>query len=858
MVKQILRTALVLLVCPTHLAAEPPAREEVQQVLLMTRRSHFDENTLGGLWQFHPESHHYQRLRPFLASTDGKPWGFDGGDGFLSAHGDVLTYRTWPSLIDFDVFSWRMIRRRPTSTTTEEEGWVVQGPTLAIEDAEPLGLAPGTYGIPRCVLHIVAGSLDFPVQCEPWAFPGVVDPNRYGTDAVVLWREPPPRDRATELFDTLEHYDWGRFGGAYPCLSFDPGRRGVWRCKPRGAVLYRIADGRIDDPVLELELGDPPFDIEDFEVERLFYLPAADTLYGGGRSYGGYHDDRFFFSVDPDNGESQLLGEWLGFNHMGAPDALAGLGQPPREHVQLLPVVATGPGAENTHWSTQLWFFNPSSEAMQVTVRRVSHPGQTEELALPAHGSQHVADAMTWLGGGPQGDGEAHDALVVSSSYRWGKQLVVVARVSTGGEGGTYGHAVPAVPGRVGYSNHIPYLSSEPPALFARTPGRAVAHLDLDLREGNRFRYNIGVVNDLDTPLTLTLIWGYHDWLEPEIGWARPDAAEVEVNVAAHDVEMFAVRQLFPAEVRERWAPRIAVLGDQAAAVWLSMIDNLTGDATFIPFTTFEYLNSSEEDRLVTPVVAFSQGVRDARWQTDLFGYTDRAAPLHAVFHPTRRESQCGGAIPPEGIEQEIFGEMGMPLSVWIQTLRQAGVEIYGEDRMASGFRTVFPNVIRLFDACSGEENAKGGLELSAGSWFSGFSRTYTTREDGGTYGGMLPLYPPGGWPVQHFAGIEVGDTFRVNVGFFNGDHDHAVAHRIMLYAADGSEVAERILTLQPLASFQRRLEHLFGVEVGTVPAGTYGMTVLPLDDPEQDVKGRSWAYVSLVDNVTGDPTNWW
>jgi hypothetical protein len=35
-------------------------------------------------------------------------------------------------------------------------------------------------------------------------------------------------------------------------------------------------------------------------------------------------------------------------------------------------------------------------------------------------------------------------------------------------------------------------------------------------------------------------------------------------------------------------------------------------------------------------------------------------------------------------------------------------------------------------------------------------------------------------------------------------------------------------------------------------------MTMVPLDDPANGVKGRSWAWVSLVDNVTGDPTNWW
>jgi hypothetical protein len=111
---------------------------------------------------------------------------------------------------------------------------------------------------------------------------------------------------------------------------------------------------------------------------------------------------------------------------------------------------------------------------------------------------------------------------------------------------------------------------------------------------------------------------------------------------------------------------------------------------------------------------------------------------------------------------------------------------------------------------------------------------------------------------VQHFAGVEVGERFRVNVGLSSGDREHAITHRITLYAADGHQVAERTLTLQPLASYHRRLEHLLGLQVGSIPAGTYGMTVLPLNDPADGVKGRSWAWVSLVDNVTGDPTNWW
>jgi hypothetical protein len=36
------------------------------------------------------------------------------------------------------------------------------------------------------------------------------------------------------------------------------------------------------------------------------------------------------------------------------------------------------------------------------------------------------------------------------------------------------------------------------------------------------------------------------------------------------------------------------------------------------------------------------------------------------------------------------------------------------------------------------------------------------------------------------------------------------------------------------------------------LPAGLYGHTVIPQGE------GRSWAYVSLVDNISGDPTNLW
>jgi len=269
-------------------------------------------------------------------------------------------------------------------------------------------------------------------------------------------------------------------------------------------------------------------------------------------------------------------------------------------------------------------------------------------------------------------------------------------------------------------------------------------------------------------------------------------------------------------------------------------------------------------------VVAYLSGNKDTFWKTDLYGFQSsffspypRDTYSHdrpiAFFHPAKRASQCGGAAAGDGeISTHLDGSIGMPLDDWIDTMTKGGFPPHSEAEAKHGFRIVFPDVVHLFSKCEDEIRLKGGLEISTASWTSGYSRTYTSREDGGTYGGMLPLYPPNGWPVQHFAGIEVSDEFRINLGFFNGNHDHAITHRLTLYQADGTEVARAEFTLGSLNSKLEPLEKLLGLELGSLEHGTYGLSVVPLDDAENGVEGRSWAYVTLVDNLTGDSTILW
>jgi hypothetical protein len=101
----------------------------------------------------------------------------------------------------------------------------------------------------------------------------------------------------------------------------------------------------------------------------------------------------------------------------------------------------------------------------------------------------------------------------VTSPSRWGAELVVVSRTFTRGEsGGSYGQAVPAVPGRVGYSNHLPFDEDGRILRQVALPTLRASNLTLDRRVPGQFRHNLGIVNDGGEAVELTLMWG---------GWIR-------------------------------------------------------------------------------------------------------------------------------------------------------------------------------------------------------------------------------------------------------------------------------------------------------------------------------------------------
>ncbi len=865
--------------CSVAARGEPPARSALAADVLYVQYTFFGLAEDNGIMRLSPDSLEHRRLRPFvMTKTPAGTFtpGFAGGEGFLTAHGDTLSYRSWPAVLDFDLFSLRLIRRLPAAVDAEEYGRVVAGPTLGAEEAAALGLAPGTYGYGRCAAFGISG---FRRLCPEWPAAGPASTPAgavLGSDEHLLFRPRETPVRPVEIVADLEFTPWSTTELSYQYLpaplSFDLGRGGLWRGRSRGVDFHPTAGGAIGPPSRALELATGVFDAPNVELHSLVYHAPSGSLFGTAFDYtGGSAQSRGYvtFRADPDSGVLEALGEWTGGRSLGSPFTWAAAGMPPASHEQTVPIVAAGPGRRGTHWSTELWLYNPSAATQTVTLRRVTRPDQGRVVVIPGRGSLGVDDVLGFVGGGPGGDGTGHEALVVTAESRWGEELVVGGRISTADPvtGGRFGHAVPAVPGRVGYSNHIQYLRGEdltPDGELNLMLSTAIdpSFLDLDLAEPGRFRANLGVVNDLDHEVRLRLVWGFAVLQEDAITRTRPPGSVVEVVAPPHSVRIFPLLDLFSEEVVSSYPPRIAVAGDTPAVVWLSVVDNRTGDASFVPFTTFQLDSDSLVDRLVIPAVASAPGRNGSFWRTDVYavryvdGYWDG---MLAGYRPGDPETACGGAAAQTGVvQQDVYGRLGTSPEAWAERYAELTGHPLSIPAASWAFLSVYDDVVRRFRACQEETDTIGALEVAVGNWTAGWSRTYTTRPDGGTYGGMLPFYPPGGWPVQHFAGLEVNADQRVNVGLYNGIAEHPVTHRLLLYAADGALAAVREVTLEPHQHLQAPLAGMLALPPGSLADGLYGLTVIPLDDPEVGLEGRSWAYVSIVDNRTNDPVNLW
>lgn len=145
-----------------------------------------------------------------------------------------------------------------------------------------------------------------------------------------------------------------------------------------------------------------------------------------------------------------------------------------------------------------------------------------------------------------------------------------------------------------------------------------------------------------------------------------------------------------------------------------------------------------------------------------------------------------------------------------------------------------------------------GALEIRGGQ-LAVTSRTSTAGGEGGSYGQGIPPVQPGqllsaaGSDDVTMGGVEQGTAFRTNLGLCEVWGESATV-RVTILDADGTELGHRDVELRPYENTQIN-------EVARTVAGADPLAAGMARVAVTAGGGRVAAYLSVVDNATGDPT---
>ncbi len=265
--------------------AEPPDREALEFEVFTTRRTWWlpsNGQSYQGLWRFEPTTGEWERLRPlyFNEQTDRFiPYSRNGYGAFLAGAGDRLVLQTWPATQEWELGSWRLLRRY-APLSREASGWVLHGPIVSSELAQLYGVGSGTYGFPVCLrLHLTGGGEFGQVGCGSIRFPGSATDTDVTSTSLLVHRSTGPALSLEDSFD-LGPVEWETGNYAVespPVLSLDPDRGLLYRGTPSTLQEWTLSwpprfNSEIDVPVSPVA---PPYT----EVDVLFYHPRRHWFF---------------------------------------------------------------------------------------------------------------------------------------------------------------------------------------------------------------------------------------------------------------------------------------------------------------------------------------------------------------------------------------------------------------------------------------------------------------------------------------------------------------------------------------------------------------------------------------------------
>lgn len=536
--------------------------------------------------------------------------------------------------------------------------------------------------------------------------------------------------------------------------------------------------------VLQVENGDSAADI--VAVYGLDAEPSQPLSSLAGKSAAGTWTLRVTdtFGVD----EGRLVSWGMMFRFAG--DAPITTRSVPGDDSMFIPVAGSVAGAFGTRFVSDVRIGNPGTSTARTT------------LFFTPSGADGATTFSAVRLEVPPGETVALDDIVASLFHESGTgaieirgdapSLVVASRIYNATASGTYGQFV-----RVGDS--VASLESE------------VTLEILHLSNGPASRSNLGV----------TEVGGGSGTIEVRL----VDASGTPLGLETVELAPFSHLQMpllggpagtpseaFRAEVR-------VVAGDARVVAYGSVVDNVSGDAIFVPGVYFPGSQVTPlPDPFVVPAVIRAPGANATFWRSDL------RVMNRNVFGPQRVELTFHPAdgAPPEAAEIVI---------------------------PAAGIAVIDDVLSSLFS----KEEGRGWISvfsLDAGDTPPSLvvtSRTWTTGAKG-AFGQFIPAKVRSDalshfLPAQSLVHIDSNDAFRCNVGLTEAGNAPIVV-RVRLFDAAG---AERFVTDVPLPANSNLQFNLAAAGAPPISNGRLTFEIV-------EGFGRLFTYASVVDNRTGDP----
>lgn len=461
-----------------------------------------------------------------------------------------------------------------------------------------------------------------------------------------------------------------------------------------------------------------------------------------------------------------------------------------------VPAVAHTPGAGGTAWRTDVtvvaWDLGPVTLDLDFVPYGAGAEEHREQVLSPGQTVEWHDILVNLFGFGAE--------AVAKGTVRIGTDapVFITARTYNETPSGTYGQQIPALPG----ATSVAALASPWTKLVASGEVGVIPHL----KNNADFRSNIGVQNIGKNAVEVSLtLYGANGG---QLGSAVTHTVGVGRYWQQNDV--FAAAGAGDSDLAYGLVEIVSP--DGSAWFYGSVVDNATGDPTTVPAW-----GPVRGDALVAGV-AHSPGAGGTTWRTDFAmvnlggGQTDIDLEFAAY--------EAGGLV--------TFAEATL-------------------GTMASGeWRDV---LVSLF-AADPEDSAKGTLRIPNASMLCITARTYNQTAVG-TYGQLMPaLRSSEGFDRRErviIPGLKKNPGFRSNVGALNLS-PFPVAVRVTLFDGDGRQIGDPMVrSIGP--SEYSQIDNVFGeAHAGNCDLGYARINIL--------TAGASvWAYGSVIDNATGDPT---